>query len=537
MDKPNPAETPAPLPATLNQPGAGRRSFWSGLVVILVGLHLLAWWYAEHLIRVSLAGRADLLLDALLASAEQTLQASHYLEERIGTRLRAIAEEIASHPEVRDQASLRRIREANDLKAVMVYDPQGRLLAADDPTGLASELPPEFGCHSLLVGSQTEHTFGFTEGIFCEADAFGFARRLPEGGLVRVLTDVGFVLGFERNVGLTALVERFRRHPDVRVLALVDPAGRSLLPANLSPPSVPNPPGTMAVRTLVLHGKVVGRFELVLADHGLSTLRRTALLTLVLSMLLGCAVLGLLARRARRDEELQEERRAREDLERQSQGLANVVASVAHEIRNPLNTLSLGLESLRASLPPDVTDADQAGRLELLQGTVAEANRLVQDLLQTTRPIIAQWQDIDLPPWLEEVRLAFATGFPQTVLVPRGSPPARVRTDPLLLRRLLLNLLANAAQAGAGKVALSWEPLGTSTVVTISDNGPGLRPEVRSNLFLPGNTGRADGSGLGLYNARRLAIALGGQLDLAATGPDGTRFALVLPDSLPGEGR
>ena len=383
-------------------------------------------------------------------------------------------------------------------------------------------------------------TFGFSAGIFCEADAFGFAMRLPEGGLVRVLADVGFVLGFERNVGLAALVDRFRRHPDIQSLDLLDMNGTSLLPAS-APGTIDR--GIRAVsRPLSIHDKAVGRFELVLADQGLLAFRRTTGITILLSAILALLVLVLFQRWVARGEDARERQRQLSELQQRSDGLARVVSGVAHEIRNPLNTLALGIDSLQAGLEKSglTPGSKQFERLDLLKKTVRDANAQVQNLLQSTRPVVPQPRRFDLGGWVKELGLAFATAFPNSRLEIDPALPAPGETDPDLLRRLLWNLVANAAQAGAKTVSL--QPCETVLATDssdgrrqiawrIGDDGPGLPAPVVENLFMPGVTTRVEGSGLGLYNAHRLALALGGSLALEATGNAGTAFLLTFSDS------
>ena len=511
---------------------ATRKGGW--LLGILVALlHLAAWLHADRLMRTSASERADLLLDALVESAEQTLQASHYLEERISSTLRGIAVQVASHPEIRTFEALRELAKRHDVKVIAVYDCHGRLLVSNASETLDPELPSSFGCHDLLSGDKTEHTFGFSAGIFCEADAFGIALRLPEGGLVRVLADVGFVLGFEKNVGLAALVDRFRRHPDIQSLDLLDMKGTSLLPASAST-TVGG--GVRAVsRPLSIHGSAVGRFELVLADQGLLAFRRTTGITILLSGLLALLVLVLFQRWAARSEDARERQRQLTELQRRSDGLARVVSGVAHEIRNPLNTLALGIDSLRAGLEKDgaVPGSRQLERLELLKKTVGDANAQVQSLLQSTRPVVPQMRPFDLESWIRDFEMAFATTFPQCRLEIDPALPVPIATDPDLLRRLLWNLVANAAQAKASRVGIrGGPPAGTDgerIAWCVRDDGPGLPEPVRDNLFMPGVTTRVEGSGLGLYNAHRLAISLDGSLDLESTGSTGTCFSLTLP--------
>ncbi|HNW36950.1 MAG TPA: HAMP domain-containing sensor histidine kinase, partial [Candidatus Ozemobacteraceae bacterium] len=291
-------------------------------------------------------------------------------------------------------------------------------------------------------------------------------------------------------------------------------------------------------RPLVLHGKPVGRFVLLLEDSSLSALRGAALTAITVSGILALGLLFLIRRREFRAEEIHEQRRLRDETEKRSEGLARIVSGVAHEIRNPLNTLSLGLDSLHPfiRLIPPGNGSDAERRLDMLQQTVLEANGLVQNLLQTTRPILPHPRSFDVEAWLGDIHLAFTTAFFQTRLVTEAPAGVSVVSDPDLLRRLVWNLVANAAQAGSSTVRLSLADGPRSLMIRISDDGPGLPTQAVEHLFMAGNTTRPDGTGLGLYNAFRLAIALGGKLELAGTGSSGTTFDLSLPSQEPAAG-
>ncbi len=100
--------------------------------------------------------------------------------------------------------------------------------------------------------------------------------------------------------------------------------------------------------------------------------------------------------------------------------------------------------------------------------------------------------------------------------------------DRASLLRVFANLLRNAAQAGATRIALSTEILPREVSVAVADDGPGLPEEVREALFRPFVPSRTGGSGLGLAIARDLMRAQGGDLSLRRTGPAGTVFVLTL---------
>ena len=122
------------------------------------------------------------------------------------------------------------------------------------------------------------------------------------------------------------------------------------------------------------------------------------------------------------------------------------------------------------------------------------------------------------------------------------SPAAQVTADPDQLHRILANLLRNAKEAmehqedrtAPGRIAVSLTRMGDVSLVRVADNGPGVPVRARERLFQPfAGSGRPDGAGLGLAIARELAQGHGGDLTLAATGPEGSTFQLRLPGAPP----
>jgi two-component system, OmpR family, sensor histidine kinase KdpD len=117
-----------------------------------------------------------------------------------------------------------------------------------------------------------------------------------------------------------------------------------------------------------------------------------------------------------------------------------------------------------------------------------------------------------------------------------GAPPP-LRTDPVRLDQILLNLLSNAIRHSpdGAVVALSVERAGAITAFTVSDHGPGVPVELRERIFEPFE--RFDphsglGTGLGLPVSRRLAEALGGTLTVEDTPGGGATFILKIPSPI-----
>lgn len=185
--------------------------------------------------------------------------------------------------------------------------------------------------------------------------------------------------------------------------------------------------------------------------------------------------------------------------------LGQLSAVLAHEIRNPLGALKGFLQLARERATGDSriwldTSLEQTSRLE----------QLVKDLLTYARAPQPKWRDIA---WREmEMRLR-----PHAPGVPFHGADFQLRTDPDMLEQAVLNLLRNAMEAGT-EVRVDAVP----GRIRVIDNGPGLPPDVRKNMFQPFLTTKAQGTGLGLAIVRNLVRAMNGEIELSDARPTGT---------------
>jgi len=219
--------------------------------------------------------------------------------------------------------------------------------------------------------------------------------------------------------------------------------------------------------------------------------------------------------------------------------LGGAVARIAHDLRSGLATAQLLTERLTTSDDPRVRQI--APRLEK---AIERAGALAQATLRFGKAD-------ETPPALEEINVTAALAeAAEEALAPFAAiewraPPndaAAVRADPDHLHRIFANILRNAAQAltaqpdraSSGVIAATVSTIGPVVLVRIVDDGPGLPEKVRARLFEPfGGTTRSDGAGLGLAIARELARAQGGEINLVASGPEGTAFEVRLPRATP----
>jgi len=209
----------------------------------------------------------------------------------------------------------------------------------------------------------------------------------------------------------------------------------------------------------------------------------------------------------------QELREAREDLARSERlaGIGRLAAGVAHEVGNPVSALIGYAALMRDRL---AKGKDVQGYAERVEREASRIDRILRDLLDLARPP-APLQTLDL--W-RAVDLATASVAPQHArvtfenCVPQGMPP--IQGEEHYLAQVFVNLLANAARAGASRVRVSARPDDSAVVVLVEDDGSGIPAAALSRLFEPFFTTAApgEGSGLGLALCHATMERFGGAI-------------------------
>lgn len=192
--------------------------------------------------------------------------------------------------------------------------------------------------------------------------------------------------------------------------------------------------------------------------------------------------------------------------------MGRLTASIAHEIRNPLSAIGQAGQLLEET----IQDEQDRRMLGIIRHQVERINRIVENILVTSRRKRTQPERLDLSSWLarfiEQYRATHPlkeARFDLTV-----NPDLYVMVDPRHLDQILTILLDNARQhgkpsVGSQHIRLDARPLGPQRrpCIEIRDNGPGIPAELRERLFEPFFTTHEDGNGLGLFIARELADA------------------------------
>ena len=205
--------------------------------------------------------------------------------------------------------------------------------------------------------------------------------------------------------------------------------------------------------------------------------------------------------------------------------LGAALAKVGHDLRGILAPAMLSAERLQGSGDPALRRTGDS-----IARTVERATELVRNTLDFAGEVPAPPRErVPLRELAQEVAEEVRTRHPLLRVEVSIGGALAAHGDRASLRRVLANLLRNAAEAGAGRVAVSAAAEDGLAVLTVADDGPGLPEAVRARLFQPFVTaGKAGGTGLGLAITRDLVRAQGGEIGLVRSTPGGSAFRLAL---------
>ena len=268
----------------------------------------------------------------------------------------------------------------------------------------------------------------------------------------------------------------------------------------------------------------------------LSQIRKNVFLSVFFFLILGISAITLIWVNQNRHLRKMKEMEDRIQLAERISSLGHLAAGVAHEIRNPLNAIGMGLQRLkREFLPPDESKREEyISFTELILKEVRRVNGIIEQFLTLSRPFQLTLKESSLQDLLNHLVTLFreeasSLGITLEAEIPPDLP--LIKIDPEKLTQALINIMKNGMQAmgQGGTLRVETKSLKDRVEVTISDSGSGIPPDQMEKIFNYYYTTKEKGVGLGLPIAHRIIEAHGGQLGIESQVGSGTKVTVILP--------
>lgn len=248
--------------------------------------------------------------------------------------------------------------------------------------------------------------------------------------------------------------------------------------------------------------------------------------------------------------EMVEKLREKEHLEKrlyEAEHLSKVgqlASGIAHEIRNPLNYISLAIDHLKSELLPSCPERGKEleSIAENIKEEVRKANYMVLNFMNYGRPLKLRLHEVHYPELISKAMPLLQDKLNEQHIevvedIPADLPPMQV--DPELMRNCLFNFITNAAQAmpDGGKITLGAAFVDRDNLfrLTFTDQGSGIAPNDIDKIFQPYFTTKEAGIGLGLAITERIIKEHGGEMAVESQLGNGTTFTIILPMKKQGE--
>jgi PAS domain S-box-containing protein len=221
------------------------------------------------------------------------------------------------------------------------------------------------------------------------------------------------------------------------------------------------------------------------------------------------------------------------ELSRRLAAIGRLTSGVAHEVKNPINAIVVHLEILKNKMQEVAPDTRR--HMDIIENEIRRLDRVVQTLVDFSRPVELKLADADLKKMAEEVaQLAGPEAARHNVTMEFNAqaPSLPVYVDADLLKQAVLNIVINGVQAmgeKGGTLKITARKTESAAVLEITDTGPGIPKEIQDKIFNLYFTTKKAGSGIGLAMTYRVLQLHNGALEFQTEANKGTTFRLQVP--------
>ncbi|MEA2064430.1 MAG: ATP-binding protein [Gemmatimonadota bacterium] len=504
-----------------------------------------------------LSSKGTALMEAVLHSAENAVLAEREIAGQIAARLEDVARHvlILEQEDAFTEAALDALAASgDDLARIEVYAAEGSLLLSSDPRHSPARLPAAFdslradsGPLSLLVQGPEE-------------DLLAVAVRAGDGRAGAAYAPADEILELRHRLGIGLILDDLSAVEGVAYAVLQDTLG--IIAASSEVVEIgslagdsffPLPRGEIRGRYRDFSGEEVyelaTRFELGGEEFGylrvgLATREVRSIAELDLQRLIfGMGALAVLAAVALllwffRGRHLRLEREHAQLALRNEKfkTLAEVSASVAHEIRNPLNSIGMNVQRLKIEFAPCSEDENRQQYeefIDIIRREIERINDIVEQFLSLARFSGPRLEQAEINSLLRETLEFFSAELAgdRITIETNIEPAAPFLFDPAQIRQVLMNLVRNAAEAmpEGGTLSVTGRALPAAYEFSVHDTGPGITGNNMKEIFEPFFTTRKNGLGLGLAVSQRIVTEHGGEISVdSGPGTPGTTFTVSL---------
>ena len=220
------------------------------------------------------------------------------------------------------------------------------------------------------------------------------------------------------------------------------------------------------------------------------------------------------------------------DVSYRREALGRILRGVAHEIKNPLNSIYLHLQMLKLEVGEKAPAAQP--EIEVISREIKNLDRMVVTLLDFTKPLELKFAEADLVSLAHEIAGLVrpeAARKAVRVEVESNTDTAVIRADPVLLRQAVMNVVVNGLECmnQPGRLSIQIERRPDAHLLLVADQGPGIAPEIRDQIFNLYFTTKGRGSGIGLAMTYRVVELHNATIDFTSEVGKGTTFRFRFP--------